>query len=206
MNKTTHFFYGILTLAISIALPHAHGQEEALSRGAVILAEKTEPVTFLGVDNKLIEKGSMLPGVLLPDGATVQTGAGASVLLLLSNGTVVTVSENTKMKISSFVQEPFDNKGLSVGDLQEEPSSSSVLVDLDVGELVVKTKKLNKKSNFEISSPVGTAGIRGDAIRNGIFPKKRNVFGCNRVYGIFQTPWRRAPAHGTSWQGYNRSH
>lgn len=161
MNKTTHFFYGILTLAISIALPHAHGQEEALSRGAVILAEKTEPVTFLGVDNKLIEKGSMLPGVLLPDGATVQTGAGASVLLLLSNGTVVTVSENTKMKISSFVQEPFDNKGLSVGDLQEEPSSSSVLVDLDVGELVVKTKKLNKKSNFEISSPVGTAGIRG---------------------------------------------
>ena len=99
--------------------------------------------------------------MLLPDGAAVQTGPGGNALLLLSNGTVVTVSENTKMKISSFVQEPFEDKGLSVGDLQEEPSSSSVLVDLEVGDLVVKTKKLNKKSNFEIASPVGTAGIRG---------------------------------------------
>jgi len=171
-NNTTYFFRGILILALSLALANAQAQEEALSRGAVILAEKNEPVTFFGVDNKLIEKGSMLPGVLLPDGASVQTGEGASVLLLLSNGTVVTVSENTRMKISSFVQEPFDDNGLSVGDLNEEPSSSSVLVDLDVGELVVKTKKLNKKSNFEISSPVGTAGIRGTQFGMGYSPRR----------------------------------
>ena len=83
-------------------------------------------------------------------GAAVQTGPGGNALLLLSNGTVVTVSENTKMKISSFVQEPFEDKRASVGDLKEEPSSSSVLVDLEVGDLVVKTKKLNKKSNSRL--------------------------------------------------------
>ena len=172
-NITTSFFYGILILPLSLSLLNAQAQqEEALSRGAVILAEKTDPVTFFGSDNQPLGKNSTIPGMLLPDGASVQTGLGGNALLLLSNGTVVTVSENTKMKISSFVQEPFEDKGLSVGDLQEEPSSSSVLVDLDVGDLVVKTKKLNKKSNFEIASPVGTAGIRGTQFGMGYSPRR----------------------------------
>ena len=172
-NITTSFFCGILTLFLSLPLLNAQEkQEEALSRGAVILAEKTDPVTFFGSDNQPLGKNSTIPGMLLPDGAAVQTGPGGNALLLLSNGTVVTVSENTKMKISSFVQEPFEDKGLSVGDLQEEPSSSSVLVDLEVGDLVVKTKKLNKKSNFEIASPVGTAGIRGTQFGMGYSPRR----------------------------------
>ncbi len=172
-NITTSFFCGILTLSLSFSLLNAQAQqEEALSRGAVILAEKTDPVTFFGSDNQPLGKNSTIPGMLLPDGAAVQTGPGGNALLLLSNGTVVTVSENTKMKISSFVQEPFEDKGLSVGDLQEEPSSSSVLVDLELGDLVVKTKKLNKKSNFEIASPVGTAGIRGTQFGMGYSPRR----------------------------------
>jgi len=35
------------------------------------------------------------------------------------------------------------------------------MLDLDFGSLVVKTKKLNKGSSFDINSPVGVAGIRG---------------------------------------------
>ena len=42
-----------------------------------------------------------------------------------------------------------------------EPSESKVVIDLDWGSLVVKTKKLDKKSSFDINSPIGTAGIRG---------------------------------------------
>jgi hypothetical protein len=42
-----------------------------------------------------------------------------------------------------------------------EPSSSDTLIDLNIGDMVVDIKKLKKKSNFHISSPVGTAGIRG---------------------------------------------
>lgn len=172
-NYTIHILFGIMILCLSLARTATFGQEkESLSRGAVILAEKTEPVSFLDENNKPLPKNSTLPGVLLPVGASVQTGAKGGALLLLSNGTIVTISENTKMKISSFVQEPFDDKGLSVGDLQEEPSSSSVLVDLEVGDLVVKTKKLNKKSNFEIASPVGTAGIRGTQFGMGFSPQR----------------------------------
>jgi hypothetical protein len=172
-NNTTHFFCGILILSLSLALPDVRGQEEeSLRRGAVILAEKTDPVSFLDENNQSLGKGFSLSGALLPEGTSVHTGAKGEALLLLSNGTIVTIGENTKMKISSFVQEAFDDKGLSVGDLEEEPSSSSVLVDLEIGDLVVKTKKLNKKSNFEISSPVGTAGIRGTQFGMGFSPKR----------------------------------
>lgn len=172
-NNATHFFCGILILTLSLALPDAQGQEEeSLSRGAVILAEKTDPVSFLDENGQPLGESATLPGVLLPVGVSVHTGGKGEALLLLSNGTIVTISENTKMKVSSFVQEPFDDKGLSVGDLQEEPSSSSVLVDLEIGDLVVKTKKLNKKSNFEISSPVGTAGIRGTQFGMGFSPRR----------------------------------
>ena len=51
--------------------------------------------------------------------------------------------------------------------LQSEPSSSEVEIDLDMGSLIVKTKKLNKSSRFDIESPIGTAGIRGTEFQLG---------------------------------------
>ena len=57
---------------------------------------------------------------------------------------------------------------MKVSDLKEEPSSSKVGVDLDFGSLVVKTKKLNKQSTFEIETAMGTAGIRGTEFQFGL--------------------------------------
>jgi hypothetical protein len=65
------------------------------------------------------------------------------------------------MKIGVFEQVPFDAGDKKVADLKGEPSESKVVIDLDWGSLVVKTKKLDKKSSFDINSPIGTAGIRG---------------------------------------------
>ena len=56
------------------------------------------------------------------------------------------MTENAKMKIKSFDQEAFTSNGKSMKDFQEELSPSRVLVDLEVGSLVVQTKKLSKKS------------------------------------------------------------
>ena len=172
MNNGKPYIRGILFFAVSLLLTNANAQESALSRGAIILAEKREPVSFVGENGVALTSSGTVPGTLLPEGTVVQTGKGGSALLLLSNGTIVTVDAETRMKVTSFVQEPFDDKGMSVGDLKEEPSSSSVLVDLDIGSLVVKTKKLNKKSNFEISSAVGTAGIRGTQFGMAFSPKR----------------------------------
>ena len=64
------------------------------------------------------------------------------------------------MKVGTFKQDPFVAGGKKLTDLPGEPSSSQVMLDLDL-ILVVKTKKLNKGSVFDINSPVGVAGIRG---------------------------------------------
>ena len=147
-----------------------NAQNEESGAGAVILAEVVPPVVFRDGDEGGVEK-KMIPGMLMPEGYWVETGQGGNVLLLLSNGTVVTVAENSKMRVDSFDQEPFESPGESVEDFKEEPSSSNVLVDLEVGSLVVQTKKLSKKSNFEINSPLGVAGIRGTEFKIGFDPE-----------------------------------
>ena len=110
----------------------------------------------------------MSVGSIIPVGRFAETKEGSSLSLLLSNGTVITVQENSKMKIGTFVQEPFDSAGKKVSDLTEEPSTSKVSIDLDLGSLVVKTKKLNKRSTLDIHSPVGVAGIRGTEFQMGL--------------------------------------
>ena len=75
-----------------------NGQNEESGAGAVILAEVVPPVVFRDGDEGGEEK-KMIPGMLLPEGYWVETGQGGNVLLLLSNGTVVTVEENTKITL-----------------------------------------------------------------------------------------------------------
>ena len=164
-------FRGLLAVIGSLfVLCVTNAQNEESGAGAVILAEVVPPVVFRDGDEGGVEK-KMIPGMLLPEGYWVETGQGGNVLLLLSNGTVVTITENSKMRVDSFDQEPFESPGDSVEDFKEEPSSSNVLVDLEVGSLVVQTKKLNKKSNFEIKSPLGVAGIRGTEFKIGFDPE-----------------------------------
>ena len=45
--------------------------------------------------------------------------------------------------------------------MKGEPSSSDTVIDLELGDMILDVKRLNKKSSFNIESPVGTAGIRG---------------------------------------------
>lgn len=169
-EKTFHTVnLGFLFIAFAslVFLPSGYGRGPKMEAGAVILAERIDPVVFRGADDQKIDEAQATVGSIVPEGASVETGPGGRALLLLSNGTVVTVTENAKMKIKSFDQEAFTSNGKSMKDFQEELSPSRVLVDLEVGSLVVQTKKLSKKSSFEIASSVGTAGIRGTEFKMG---------------------------------------
>ena len=74
-NITMSFFCGILTLFLSLPLLNAQEmQEEALSRGAVILAEKTDPVTFFGSDNQPLGKTPRSPACFCPMGRPCKRG------------------------------------------------------------------------------------------------------------------------------------
>ena len=130
-------------------------------KGAVIVADYKDPVRFLDQEGQLIDFGNELRGSVITEGQTAQVGIGGKLVLLFSNGTITTLQSQTKMKVGVFEQVSFDAGDKKVSDLEGEPSESKVVIDLDWGSLVVKTKKLDKKSSFDINSPIGTAGIRG---------------------------------------------
>ena len=161
MNNTIKLGTAIF-MFLALFVVHLEAQSEKKnSKGAVIVADYKEPVRFLDQAGQNIDFGNELRGSIITEGQTAQVGIGGKLVLLFSNGTITTLQSQTKMKIGVFEQVPFDAGDKKVADLEGEPSESKVVIDLDWGSLVVKTKKLDKKSSFDINSPIGTAGIRG---------------------------------------------
>ena len=150
-----------LTLGFAVALLHGQDAKEGSGRGVVIIAAKSGPTQFLDSGGKVLPAKVTGVGSALPEGNVAQAGIGGKIVLLLSNGTVMTLDSQTKLKIREFTQEPFDAAGRKVSDLAAEPSKSNVKLNLDWGSIVVATKKLDKASTLDIASPAGTAGIRG---------------------------------------------
>ncbi len=143
---------------------------ESKRAGALIMVSKEGEVGFYDAEGKKMSE--VRPGGLIPQSYVVTTGKNSQLVALLSNGTLLTLVEGTKMRLGNFEQEPFDPQGRKLKDLQEEPSASTVEVELDMGSLIVKTKKLNRRSIFDIHSPLGTAGIRGTEFQMALDPSQ----------------------------------
>lgn len=156
----TLFSKVLLTCSLLIGLiKPTIGQEK--QSGALIVADIQGDIEFLDREGNTVEPGKIGDGDILPADHSAVTGKTGKIIFLLSNGTLMTLTENTKMKVRTFEQVPFDPGDKKLKDLENEPSQSKVEIDLDMGSLIIKTKKLNKASSFDINSPVGVAGIRG---------------------------------------------
>ena len=128
-------------LYLAIIFPFSlFGQDEsAMPVGAVIVIN-TEGKVSLSGKTESDQPTQPKVGEVLPQGRFIQTDEGAKATLLLSNGTLVTIQEKTKMKVGAFEQAPFESKDRKVSDLEGEPSTSTVDLDLDFGSMIVKTK------------------------------------------------------------------
>jgi len=138
--------------------------------GALIMISKEGEVGFFDADGTRMAE--VKAGGLIPRTYTIVTGANSQMVGLLSNGTLVTLVEKTKMRVKTFDQEPFDPKGKKLKDLEEEPSVSKVELELDIGSLIVSTKKLDRHSIFDIRSSLGAAGIRGTEFQMALDPSQ----------------------------------
>ena len=155
-SRVSFYFFTIVLMSMAGI---GWGQEDKGGSGAFILVSFDGEIKFL--DSQDQAKPMVGVGSIIPKSYAIETGADGQLVGLLSNGTLLTLTENTRMRVSNFKQEPFEDDGRKLSDLPGEPSQSEVMLDLDFGSLVVKTKKLNKGSSFDINSPVGVAGIRG---------------------------------------------
>lgn len=116
-----------------------------------------------GTVTKYAQDGGNTPlnaGDILVEGDSVSATALSSAVLVFSNGSQITVQENTSFNISKLTQQPFSGGG-SYEQLQADPSVSQTLLELNYGELDFHVKKLKQGSSFDIQSPLGTAAIRG---------------------------------------------
>ena len=155
MKINWHVYFGAFCLLL-IGIQTSLAQ---VKQGVLILASAEGQISFQDASGNPAKKVN--PGEPIPPEHFLITGRGAKVIGLLSNGTLMTIGENTRMRVATFEQEPFEDKGEKISDLPTEPSKSKVILDLDTGSLILKTKKLNKDSTLKINSPLGFAGIRG---------------------------------------------
>lgn len=124
----------------------------------------------ISIDNKTKESEPLKEGAFIQQGRELKTGSGSSSILLFSNGTTLTVEENTTFTVEKFLQTQFDSTVVAYQKIKEEPSISQTKVHVSEGSIVADIAKLDKESSFSIATPVGTAGIRGTIIRVVVTP------------------------------------
>ena len=142
-----------------------NSNEDNSMGGAIVLSFKGEAKVSEVERGERSEFRKLEDRDLLASGTEIETGEGGEAILLLTNGSLVTVGPTTRLKISQFNQEPFEGTDEKLSEITNEPSQSKILFDLDFGDLVVDVKKLDKKSSFNVQSQLGVAGIRGTQYR-----------------------------------------
>ena len=133
-------------------------------RGGVIVASAKGKVEVLvaKTDRYADPKSrDVIVGESIASGATLTTGSGASADLLLTNGTLAHLGENTKLVLTALYQKSFKGTKQKASELTQEVSPSRTALNLEEGDLVLEVRKLGKESSFLVSTEVAQTGIRG---------------------------------------------
>nr|WP_234043849.1 FecR domain-containing protein [Cerasicoccus arenae] len=96
-------------------------------------------------------------------GVTINTASDATVVLLFSNGSSLTIKPDTTLSIEEYLQAPLPQDAPTLDSLDKEPTTSKTKLRLLEGDIIGSVKKLNTEegSSYQVDSPIGTAGIRG---------------------------------------------
>lgn len=109
------------------------------------------------VDNESGMSTPLKRGQTFGDGYTIETSGSSSALLLFSNGSAINVTPDSSLNLREFTQAA----STSSISLQPETSSSKTDLMLNYGGIIGEVKKLDPSSSYTVSTPAGSAGIRG---------------------------------------------
>ena len=138
---------------LTVAAVAAQGSQLASAKVVDVVGTVTKYTA--GGDQAPLQKGD-----ILKEGDSVSVTALSEAKLVFSNGSELTIEENTSVNIAKLQQEAFaGNK--SYEQLQADPSQSQTLLELNYGRLSGHVKKLRPDSSFNVDTPLGTAAIRG---------------------------------------------
>ncbi len=90
-------------------------------------------------------------------GVVVNAHPKSSVVLLMANGTAISLQGPAKVKIERFLVEAYNQPPVSPSrsKTEPEPSSSDTLLRLFFGDIVIETKVLHENSSFIVQTPFG---------------------------------------------------
>ena len=140
-----------------------------------------------GTSAEMIEatgvKSAVKEGVFVRQGTKIITGPDTRVDLVFENGSAVNISPSSQFSIDEFIQDPFNSDALDYKAVEQAPTTSVTKISAPEGEIYFEVAKQKTGSSFEITTPVGTAGIRGTSGFAGA-----RGFGLATGSATFRTP------------------
>ena len=156
--KTMRFLFTQFCLIVISALS-SHAAELATAKVLSVsgLVMRTEGADFIKIGGR---ESPLKAGDILRQGDRLNSTKGSKAFLVFSNGSEITLYQNSSLSIVTLEQEPYASQRV-YNELVADPSKSQTLLELDYGQLDGHVKKLSKESTFNIKTALGTAAIRG---------------------------------------------
>ena len=156
---------GSVVLQAANSVPKQNTTPAAPSSPSGMLLGNIRVQEVIGRGVELVDRNgktsNLKGGEFLREGVRIVTGPAGSAVLIFENGSLIRVNPGTEFSIEKFQQDPFASEGLDYSTMENEPSRSVTRTGLIKGEISFDVAKLEKKSIYEIVTPVGIAGIRG---------------------------------------------
>lgn len=159
----------VAALALAAALPLSSVAQQQMVPGN-IRAVKVEGTAWQ-ISGGSGAKERLREGAFLKQGATIETTSNGNVVLLFENGSTMQIRPGTRFSIAEFLIDPFDATAVDFQKIKSEPSKSVTDVMVHEGTVLAQVSKLNRASSYNVSTPLGTAGIRGTTL--GVRSTKR---------------------------------
>ena len=160
--KTLRISFTLFCLSVIIALPSRAAElatAKVLSVSGTVM--KSEGSAFIKIGGR---ESVVKAGDILREGDRLNSTKGSKAFIVFSNGSEITLYQNSSLSIITIEQEPYTSKRV-YNELEADPSKSQTLLELDYGQLDGHVKKLTKESSFNIKTALGTAAIRGTKFR-----------------------------------------
>lgn len=155
MSISLAFMRTIVLFAATLSLVTA-----ALAQDGTIKVFQVSGVVEL-VNEATGQRQQLRRGQEFGEGNLLESQAGGTAYLVLSNGSSFILQENTSIEVQTLQQSPYNRNLGTFTELEADPSPSDTTLYLNYGQIVGKVRELRADSTFEIETAVGTAGIRG---------------------------------------------
>ena len=170
----------VVIISLSTALLQAQAADApSMSRGTIV-------ITTVQGSAKILKPGSTegkkaTKGVALQQGEKILTEKNSSVALAFENGSVIKVEPESSFVVEEFLQAPWEVSEEALRKMKTEPSNSKLAAFLEYGQVTSGVKKLNPGSSLTVTTPLGSAGIRGTDFQVAL---QRDAKGASKGFSV----------------------